>query len=83
MVTTKSDRSGIESLTDRELSVFRLVGSGRSTREVAEDLGLSVKTIETHRENIKHKLGLKSSTELLQEATLWLQRESSGTSGAK
>jgi DNA-binding NarL/FixJ family response regulator len=46
--------SGIDSLSDRELQVFQLLGLGRSTRQIAEDLKLSSKTIETYRENIKH-----------------------------
>ena len=68
----------IESLTDRELSVFRMIGSGRSTRQIAADLSLSVKTVDSHREHIKRKLNLHSATELMQHAVLWVQRESGG-----
>ncbi len=57
--------SPLDRLSDRELQVFRLIGSGLSVREIAEKLKLSVKTIETHREHIKEKLNLKSSSELL------------------
>lgn len=66
----------IESLTDRELAVFRLVGQGNSTREIADELHLSVKTVETYKEKTKEKLGLRSATELVQKATLWLHLES-------
>ena len=62
----------IQSLSDRELEVFELIGGGRSTREVAEHLTLSVKTVETYRENIKHKLDLKNGAELTQHAVQWV-----------
>jgi len=64
--------SRMSRLSDRELQVFQLVGEGRTTREIAEKLGLSIKTIETHYKRIKIKLGLKNSIELLQNATLWV-----------
>lgn len=60
-------------LTDRELQVFRQVGLARSTREIAETLGVSIKTIEAHRENIKNKLGLDSAAALLNRAALWVR----------
>lgn len=59
-------------LTDRELEVFRYVGEGLSTREVAERLYRGVKTVETHKSRIKLKLGLKSANELVHEATHWV-----------
>ena len=62
--------SPLESLTDRELVVFQLIGLGLGTREVAERLSISVKTAETHRENIKAKLNLRGGTELLRYAIL-------------
>ncbi len=61
----------IERLTDRELQVFRLVGRGLGTRLIAEMLHLSRKTIESHREHIKTKLGLKDGSELIQRAIQW------------
>ena len=64
---------GIGSLTDRELQVFELLGSGLSTRQIATKLNLSFKTIETYRENIKHKLGLSGSTDLVRCATNWVE----------
>lgn len=55
-------------LSDRELEVLTLIGRGQSTREIAENLFLSIKTVEAHRERIKEKLKLKNSTELLRYA---------------
>jgi DNA-binding NarL/FixJ family response regulator len=66
--------AGAESqLTDRELQVFRLVGLALPTRTIAEKLGVSVKTVEAHRENIKNKLGLDSAAALTARAAHWLQ----------
>jgi DNA-binding NarL/FixJ family response regulator len=61
------------SLTDRELQVFRLTGLALPTRDVAAKLGVSVKTVETHRENIKNKLGLETHAELVARAARWIQ----------
>ena len=61
-------------LTDRELEVFELIGKGVSTAGIAERLGVSVKTIETYRSNIKTKLNLKDAAELVRFATSWSQR---------
>lgn len=58
----------MERLSDRELEVFGLIGQGRGTREIAEQLHLSVKTIESHRAHIKEKLNLKNATELVHRA---------------
>ncbi len=65
--------SPLDALSNRELQVFRLIGRGRSTRQVAEDLHLSVKTIESHREHIKHKLSIETAAELAQRATRWVE----------
>lgn len=67
--------SEIAGLSDRELQVFRLLGAGKGTMEVAEALKLSHKTIETYRENIKHKLGLPNATALIHRATEWVQAQ--------
>ncbi len=67
--------SPIEQLTDRELQVFRLIGEGRSTRQIAAELHLSVRTVEAYREYIKDKLCLKNSTELVQHAFHWVHQE--------
>jgi|ERR1700677_695930 DNA-binding NarL/FixJ family response regulator len=58
----------MERLSDRELEVFGLIGEGRGTRQIAEQLHLSVKTIESHRAHIKEKLNLKTATELVHRA---------------
>jgi DNA-binding NarL/FixJ family response regulator len=58
----------IDRLSDRELEVFGLIGEGRGTREIAEQLHLSVKTVESHRAHIKEKLDLKNATELVHRA---------------
>ncbi|MBD3337298.1 MAG: response regulator [Candidatus Eisenbacteria bacterium] len=71
----KIDRPTIESLSDRELEVFELIGRGLTTRQIAQRLYLSVKTIETYRENLKTKLGLKNSTELVRHAVRWLENQ--------
>jgi DNA-binding NarL/FixJ family response regulator len=63
----------VEDLSDRELEVFELIGIGWGTKEIAERLGLSIKTIETYREKLKLKLKLKDSSELLRKAIQWMQ----------
>jgi DNA-binding NarL/FixJ family response regulator len=63
--------SVIERLSDRELEVFRMIGQGFGTRQIAERLHLSIKTIETYREHIKEKLNLADASELLQYAIQW------------
>jgi DNA-binding NarL/FixJ family response regulator len=68
--------SPVECLSDRELEVFRLIGEGYSTREMAEKLHLSVKTIETYRAHIKDKLNLEDANELLRCAIQWVSRQS-------
>lgn len=67
-----SDQSPIESLSDRELEVFEQIGNGETTRQIANKLNLSSKTIETYRENIKHKLNLGNATELTRHAIQWV-----------
>ncbi|MFH0975963.1 MAG: response regulator transcription factor [Spirochaetota bacterium] len=61
----------IERLTDREFEVFQLLGNGLGTQKIAKKLNLSINTIETHRRNIKLKLKLKDSDELVQYAIRW------------
>lgn len=70
--------SPINSLSDRELEVFRLIGQGNATRKIAKELCLSVKTIESYREQIKKKMGLKNATELMQQAIRSEQNEIAG-----
>jgi DNA-binding NarL/FixJ family response regulator len=64
--------SPIDRLSDRELEVFLLIGQGRGTRQIAEKLHLSVKTIETYRAHMKDKLNLENAAELLQYAIRWV-----------
>jgi DNA-binding NarL/FixJ family response regulator len=63
--------SVLERLSDRELEVFQLLGRGYSSRRIAEELHVSVKTVQAFCARIKEKLGLSSATELLREATRW------------
>jgi DNA-binding NarL/FixJ family response regulator len=67
-----ADQVTVEKLSDRQLHVFQRLGAGVGTRQIAAELKLSVKTIETHRENIKHKLGLGNGDELVERATDWV-----------
>ncbi len=70
------ERSPIERLSDRELEVFELYGRGYSTREIAEALFISRKTVESHRNRVKAKLGLESTSQFLQRAVQWVQSQS-------
>jgi DNA-binding NarL/FixJ family response regulator len=70
-----SKRSGIDALSAREFEVFKLLGSGASTREIASQLHLSPKTIDTHRAHIKQKLGAKGFTELIALSADWMARQ--------
>lgn len=63
----------VSKLSDRELHVFELIGAGVPTREIATRLGLSVKTVDTHRENIKRKLELSNGSELVNRAQSWVR----------
>jgi DNA-binding NarL/FixJ family response regulator len=63
--------SPLVSLTDRELEVFRLIGEGHGTRQIADELHLSVKTIESYQAHIKEKLVLRNARELVQHAIEW------------
>lgn len=67
--------SPVERLSDRELEVFRMLGEGYNTREMAEKLHLSIKTIETYRAHIKDKLALADASELLRSAIQWVNTE--------
>jgi DNA-binding NarL/FixJ family response regulator len=61
----------LEQLSDRELEVFQLIGEGHGTREIAQQLGLSMKTVSCYRQNIQTKLQLKGAPELVQRAVHW------------
>src|ERR1700686_2222357 len=70
--------SPLVSLTDRELEVFRLIGEGHGTRQIAEELHLSVKTIESYQAHIKEKLALRNARELVKHAIQWSMNEKVG-----
>ena len=69
-------KSPVETLSDRELEVFELLGDGMTSREIAARLHLSVKTVETYREKIKAKLNLRNGSELTRHAIHWVMRKS-------
>jgi DNA-binding NarL/FixJ family response regulator len=66
-----ASRAGLELLSNREMQVFQLLGASHSAREIADQFHLSQKTVETHCEKIKHKLGLHNAAELKQFARKW------------
>ena len=70
---TPGKKAGLETLSDRELAVFQLIGQGQCTREIAQSLRLSVKTIESYREHLKGKLELATGAALNRCAILWQQ----------
>jgi DNA-binding NarL/FixJ family response regulator len=61
----------VSRLSNREVQILNMVGRGMSSRDIATEFGLSVKTIESHRQTIKHKLGLATNSQLLQYAMKW------------
>jgi DNA-binding NarL/FixJ family response regulator len=71
----------VEALSDRELQVFWMLGAGLGSREIGDKLHLSIKTIETYRENIKHKLDLRNAAELIRLASQWVQTAASRDAG--
>jgi DNA-binding NarL/FixJ family response regulator len=84
LVTHGRDPVGapIARLSDRELEVFRLIGGGLGTRQIADELRLSVKTVESYQAHIKEKLGLASSRDLVQRAIEWRMRELNDVPGS-
>jgi len=73
--STKAVTHSVARLSDRELEIFQLIGQGVSTRKIADRLGRSIKTIETHRTRIKEKLAVKSAAELVHRATCWVESD--------
>jgi DNA-binding NarL/FixJ family response regulator len=65
--------SPVRALSDRQLQIFRLIGQGRTTRQIAGTLSRSVKTIESHIAHIKNKLVIDTAAELAQRATQWVE----------
>ena len=76
-VGNRGDAEGasVDHLSDREFGVLEMIGHGLSTREIAEKLHLSVKTVEAHRENIKRKLKLSGAAEVRKYAIHWVQMQ--------
>jgi len=70
--------SPVDSLSDRELEVLTLLGKGHSTKSIAQNLNLSIKTVETHRAHIKEKIGLRDSNEMTRFAVDWVTHQESG-----
>lgn len=75
---TGAEGSPLEKLTDREFEIFQLIGQGKGTRDIAEKLHLSVKTVDVHRANIKTKLKLQSASELIRFAVRWTESQGAG-----
>lgn len=71
----ESNNTSITKLSDREYEIFLLIGTGLGCRAIARKLGVSIKTVETHRTRVKHKMGLDSSARLMLAAMEWAQRE--------
>jgi DNA-binding CsgD family transcriptional regulator len=78
----RGSTSPIEKLSDREFEIFRLIGQGKSTRDIAKQLHLSPKTVDVHRGHIKEKLDLKDATSLVRHAVRWVETQDTGTTGA-
>ena len=77
LVDVRDEKRDIERLSNRELQVFELIGQGVPVSQIANQLNLSIKTIETHQANIKKKLGLGSAHELNQRAIRWVMEQES------
>ena len=78
-VRPRGSSSPIEKLTDREFEVFQLIGQGKSTRDIAEQLHLSTKTVDVHRSHIKEKLELNDVTGLIRHAVRWVETQGSNS----
>ena len=72
---SEAQRSPIEGLTDREFEIFQLIGQGRGTRQIAQALHLSVKTVEVHRLHIKEKLKMEDAPSLVRYAVRWVEAQ--------
>ncbi|MEM9281673.1 MAG: response regulator transcription factor [Verrucomicrobiota bacterium] len=70
-----STGSSVSALSDRELEVFRAIGEGKGSREIAGQLGISVRTVDAHRTHIKEKMGFKDASELNYEAIRWVESQ--------
>ena len=72
---SQTGESPLGKLTDREFEVFQLIAKGLSTKEIADQMHVSPKTVEVHRMNIKTKLGLKTAAELIRYSVRWLESQ--------
>jgi DNA-binding NarL/FixJ family response regulator len=70
--SASNEEDPVAGLTERELEVFRMLGGGVSTREIAEKLDLSMKTVDAHRRHMREKLNLRTTNELIRYATQWV-----------
>ena len=75
---TDQPKSPMEMLSDRELDVFRLLGQGKGVRQIGDELGVTIPTVNSFRNRIKEKMQLKSSTEVMLHAIKWVHEESAG-----
>tara|TARA_R110002096_G_scaffold387471_4_gene581653 strand:+ start:275 stop:928 length:654 start_codon:yes stop_codon:yes gene_type:complete len=76
LIAGGSGGSSVSALSDRELEVFRAIGKGKSSREIAGLLGISIRTVDAHRTHIKEKMGLRDAPELNYEAIRWVESQS-------
>ena len=76
--TAPEEKGGVDVLNCRELQVYSMIGNGMTTQKIAKQLNLSPKTVQTYREHIKQKMGLRTATELVHSATLWLRNQCGG-----
>jgi DNA-binding NarL/FixJ family response regulator len=65
----------VEGLSDRQFEIFQMIGQGKGTRSIAEELKVSVKTVDAHRANIKEKLRLRNGNELVRYAVRWIENQ--------
>jgi DNA-binding NarL/FixJ family response regulator len=70
---------GVEQLSDRELEVMALIGGGKATKIIAEQMGISTRTVEAHRAHIKDKLGITDGAELVRYAVQWVESQGGKT----
>ena len=73
---SSKEESTLKALSDRELEIFQLMGQGQSTRDCAERLHISIKTIEAHQASIKVKLGIQGAHQLRRYAVMWANPKS-------
>ena len=71
-------KSPMEALTDREFQIFRLIGQGKNTKRIAEEIGISPKTVDVHRANMKEKLAVPDMPSLIRHAVCWLETQDPG-----